>query len=457
MGEGVDVQASALKRNLGLLTATAIVVANMIGSGIFTTSGIMAANLPGPGWVFLCWALGGLIALAGALCYAELATRMPEAGGEYVFLRKLYHPSLGFLTGWTSFIVGFSAPIALSAFGFVEYLSAGLEHRLVGIDPSHLVLAKKSFAIFIILVFTTLHYIGQRFGAQVQNVLTVLKITIILGLAVTGMAVGGGDWSHLTLTREGSLGGMAFGSAMMMVMFSYSGWNGSSYIAGELKSPRRTLPISLVGGTLAVTAIYMAVNLFIFHSAPYDQLAGKIAVVEVAAVNSFDSWLGELLGGMIGVAMLSSLGAFIMIGPRIYYAMARDKLFFPFAGKVHPRHGVPSRAVAVQGLVAALMVVIGSFEQLLIYIGFALGVFPLLAVAGLFIARAERIGEENAARIWGYPLVPIFFLISNIALMIFVLFERPVESLAALATISLGIPCYHLWIKGIALAKPRSE
>ena len=452
MGEGVGNNGSPLKRNLGLVTATAIVVANMIGSGIFTTSGIMAANLPGPGWVILCWALGGLIALAGALCYAELSTRMPEAGGEYVFLRRLYHPSLGFLTGWTSFIVGFSAPIALSAFGFVEYLSAGLERRISGIDPFQMIVAKKSFAIVIILVFTVLHYVGQRFGAQVQNALTALKIAIILGLAVTGLAIGGGDWSNLTLSRGDTLGGMAFGSAMMMVMFSYSGWNGSSYIAGELKRPRRTLPISLIGGTLLVTGIYLAVNLFIFHSAPYDRLAGKIAVVEAAAVASFDSWLGDLLGGMIGMAMLSSLGAFIMIGPRIYYAMARDKLFFPFAGRVHPRHGVPSRAVAVQGIVAALMVAIGSFEQLLVYVGFALGVFPLLAVAGLFIARAERIGEERAARIWGYPITPIFFLISNIALMIFVLFERPLESLAALATIIVGVPCYHLWIKGIALA-----
>ena len=294
-----------------------------------------------------------------------------------------------------------------------------------------------------------LHYVGQRLGSQVQNLLTVLKIAIIVGLAGAGLVLGGGEWSNISLGFGGSIEGVAFGSAMMMVMFSYSGWNASAYIAGELKKPGRTLPLSLIGGTTIVILLYIAVNLFIFHSAPYSELSGRIAVVEAASVKAFDNWLGDLLGGMIGVAMLSSLGAFIMIGPRIYYAMARDRLFFPFAGVVHPRHGVPSRAVAVQGAVAVFMVAVGSFEQLLIYVGFALGIFPWLAVAGVFIARKRRIGEDTAFRVWGFPIVPILFLAGTLALMIFAYLERPLESTAAVVTVTLGLPCYFFWIKGM--------
>jgi APA family basic amino acid/polyamine antiporter len=440
---------NGLGRSLGLFTATAIVVANMIGSGIFTTSGIMASQLPGSGWVIMCWLLGGLIAISGALCYAELATRMPQAGGEYVYLKRLYHPTLGFLTGWTSFFVGFSAPIALSAFGFTEYMFTSLGNRYALNEGLELTLAKKGFAILLILVFTGLHYIGTRLGAKVQNALTVLKIALILGLAGAGMMFGNGGLGGMTFKLDGPVAGMAFGAAMMMVMFSYSGWNASAYIASELKRPRITLPVSLVAGTAIVIVIYLAINLFIFHSTPYAALQGKVAVVEVASVWAFGNWLADLLGGLIGVAMLSSLGAFIMIGPRIYYAMARDGLFFPFAGEVHPNYGVPSRAIAVQGGLAVMMVAVGSFEQLLVYVGFALGIFPLLAIAGLFIARHERIGEETAVKVWAYPLVPLFFILSSIALMTFAYFERPLESTAAVLSVLLGVPCYFLWVKGI--------
>jgi len=440
---------NGLGRTLGLFTATAIVVANMIGSGIFLTSGIMAGQLPGPGWVILCWLLGGLIAISGALCYAELATRMPQAGGEYVYLKRLYHPALGFLTGWTSFFVGFSAPIALSALGFTEYLFTSLGNRFVFADPLMLTLWKKWFAILLILVFTVLHCIGTRVGAQVQNALTVLKIALILCLATAGMALSDGRFGSLSFNINGPVEGMAFGAAMMLVMFSYSGWNASAYIASELKRPKITLPVSLVAGTAIVIVIYLAINLFIFNSAPYAELRGKVAVVETASVWAFGNWLSDLLGGLIGVAMLSSLGAFIMIGPRIYYAMARDRLFFPFAGKVHSRYGVPSKAIAVQGGLAVVMVAIGSFEQLLVYVGFALGIFPLLAVAGIFIARSERIGEATAVRVWGYPVVPLFFMLSTLTLMAFAYFERPIESTAAVVSVLLGVPCYYLWIKGI--------
>lgn len=439
-----------ISRKLGVITATSIVVANMVGAGIFTTSGIMAANLPSSTWVLLCWLLGGFIAVSGALCYAELATRMPEEGGEYIYLKQLYHPVIGFLTGWTSFLVGFSAPIAASALGSVAYISAGLSSGLDYIDASQLNLYQKIAAIGIIFVFTIIHYLGLKVGALVQNLLTAIKIIIVFGLASLGIAFGSGDWSHFSYEISSDFGGMAFGTAMMLVMFSYSGWNASAYIAGELKEPRKTLPISLVLGTAIVMIIYLAINIFIFYAAPYDQLKGVITVVELAAVNSFGEWMSNTLGLLIGIALLSSLSAFILIGPRVYFAMALDRLFFPFAAKVHPKFEVPGRSIIIQGTIAILMVIIGSFEQLLIYIGFALGIFPWLAIAGLFIARKQHIGDESAVKVWGYPYVPIFFLTCSLVLMIIAYSNRPLESSAAIVTVLLGVPFYFIWIVGIA-------
>ncbi len=424
----------------------------MIGAGIFTTSGIVASQVPGAGWVVACWILGGLIAISGALCYAELATRMPEEGGEYVYLKKLYHPALGFLTGWTSFLVGFSAPIAASALGFSEYIFPGLQGMFPSLSPAAAAPVKKACAVIVILALTAVHYRGIRLGSWVQNSLTAIKIAIVLGLASLGLLLGRQSASPFALEGGAAPGGFAFGTAMMLVMFAYSGWNASAYIAGELKQPRRTLPISLLAGTGIVIALYFAVNVFVLRSIPYDELGGTIAVVEQASVRAFGPWIGNILGLLTGLALLSSLSAFIILGPRVYFAMARDRMFFPIAARVHPRHGVPGISILLQGAVAILMVILGTFEQLAIYVGFALGVFPWLAIAGVFLARRSGIGDASAAKVWGYPVVPVFYLISSLALMVVAFLNRPLESSAALVTIAAGIPCYFLWVKGLKSA-----
>jgi len=439
-----------LPRTISTSTATFIVVANMIGAGIFTTSGLMAAQLPGPGWILLCWLLGGLIALAGALSYAELATRMPLEGGEYIYLKQLYHPVLGFLTGWTSFFVGFSVPIAASAMAFSEYIFAGLEVHLLGWEQSQIVVIKKIAALCLILVFTGIHYLGIRLGSRIQNVLTVIKIVIVAGLAGAGIVLSKGSYiPAFDLNLGGPFAGLAFGTAMMLVMFSYSGWNASSYIAGELKNPRKTLPISLLLGTSIVIVLYLALNLFIFQALPYSETKDVIPIVEKASSRVMGGGMGNSIGILISIALLSSLSAFVLIGPRIYFAMAKDRMFFPFAGRIHPRYKVPGRSILIQGAIAAVMVLIGSFEQLLVYIGFALNIFPWLAIAGLFIARKQRIGEKNAFKVWGYPYVPLFFLTASLFLMIINYLNRPLESTAAVLTVLAGIPCYFLWIKGL--------
>ncbi len=436
----------SLERKIGPATATFIVVANMVGAGIFVTSGILAARLPGPGWILACWLLGGLIALSGALCYAELATRMPEVGGEYVYLKKLYHPVFGFLTGWTSFVVGFTVPIAASALAFSEYVYAGL--GISAVPPATAsVVPKKAVALAVIGLFTLIHYRGVRLGGRVQNALTSLKILIIAGLAIAGALAVRSPFPALSFPGPGTGTLLGFGTAMMMVMFAYSGWNASSYIAGEMRNPRRNLPLSLIAGTLIVVALYLAVNAFIFRSLPYAEAGGVIPIVGKAAVRTFGPWMGKGLGFLVGFCLLSSLSAFIILGPRVYYSMAKDGLFFSFASRIHPRFRVPGWSILCQGLFAAVMVLAGSFEQLLIYMGFALNIFPWLAVFGVLVARKRSGGgPAGAFKTWGYPVTPIFYLAASLGLMAVNYLNRPLESTAAVVTVLAGIPVYVLWL-----------
>ncbi|MFW6128715.1 MAG: APC family permease [Candidatus Aminicenantaceae bacterium] len=445
----------SVSRKIGPVTATSIVVANMIGAGIFTTSGIMAGQLPGSGWIMLCWILGGMIAMAGALSYAELATRMPQVGGEYIYLKKIYHPSLGFLTGWTSFFVGFSVPVAASAMAFSEYIFEGLKTQILDLTSGQLIIIKKGTALFLIVLFTGVHYLGLKFGSKVQNFLTALKIIIVVGLAGTGIVLTSGKGiSSLVFLSPKPASGLAFGTAMMLVMFSYSGWNASSYISGELKNPRKTLPLSLLLGTFIVIVLYLALNLFIFQALPYEKAKGTVAIVERASIEAFGPWMGDSLGMLISLALLSSLSAYMIIGPRVYFAMARDRLFFPFAAKLHSKYKVPGRSILIQGIIAVVMVIIGSFEQLLIYIGFALNIFPWLAIFGIFLARKRRIGNSQAFKVWGYPIVPGFYLISSLFLMVINYLNRPLESTAAVITVLAGIPFYFIWIKKFSKKHP---
>ena len=321
--------------------------------------------------------------------------------------------------------------------GFSEYLLGGL-------DSAAAVWIKKGAAVGVIALFTAIHYRGVRLGGRVQNGLTVFKILLILGLASTGLWACRGGSEPIRFLPLSNTPGLAVGTAMMLVMFSYSGWNATAYIAGEVRRPQKVLPLSLIGGTVAVMALYVALNVFVLKVVPFTDLSGTIAVVEAAAVRAFGPWMGRGLGLMAGLALLSSLSAFILLGPRVYFAMARDRQFFPFAGSVHPRYGVPSRSILIQGGLAMAAVALGSFEQILVYIGFALNLFPWLAVVGLFLARRRRIGEETAVKVWGYPVLPIFYLASSLVLMGVAFVNQPLESSLALATVALGAAGY-LW------------
>ena len=438
----------ALERKLGLFPLTNIVIANMIGAGIFTTSGLLMSDLGNPVLMIVLWIAGGVIALCGALCYGELGAAIPQAGGEYAFLSRLYHPLLGFLSGWVSFIVGFSAPIAASSIGFSEYLARAFPHVLdwgAALGMTNPTLSKNTLSILVIALFTLVHLRGIDFGALIQNVLTVLKVGLIAALILVGFAFGNGDLTHFTLGNSFSFdfgGWKTIGLSLLWIMFAYSGWNASTYVGSEVKHPEVNIPRSLVLGTGIVSLLYLSLNAVYVYAIDPDSMKGVISIGGLAMGNLFGRSMETLFSLMIALALLSSLSAFIILGPRVYYSMAKDGYFFRFVSEISPKSRVPSKAIVLQGIIAAVIVLSGTLDQILTYMGFSLGIFPLLAVFGVFRLRKSK--ENHHVLPW-YPVVPLFYLFFGIAMLLLSFLERPIESSIAILTVAVGIPAYLLF------------
>ena len=358
-----------LKRQLGLFPATNIVVANMIGAGIFTTSGLLLAGLHNPILMMVLWGVGGIIAICGALSYGELGAAMPEAGGEYLFLSKLYHPLFGFLSGWVSFMVGFSAPIAASALGFSEYFCRAVHVLPAWLDKAGIMspaLTGKLLAVSIILIFTFIHYRGIKYGARIQNILTILKIVLIMILLIAGFAYGKGDMSNFTKggnVAPGIAGWKTIGLSLMWIMFAYSGWNASTYLGSEIKNPSKILPRSLLYGTAIVIILYLGINMLYVYGINPEAMKGVISVGGLAMGNLLGRSTDILFSLLIAFALFSSLSAFIIIGPRVYYSMAKDGLFFKSAGRIHKKYQVPSNSILLQCIIAVVMVLSGPLNR----------------------------------------------------------------------------------------------
>ena len=437
-----------LERRLGLFPATNIVVANMIGAGIFTTSGLLMSGLNNPLLMLVLWAAGGIIALCGALSYGELGAAMPGAGGEYLFLSKLYHPVFGFLSGWVSFIVGFSAPIAASALGFSEYFTRAVPGLSVWIQNTGLMdpdLTKKVLAVSVILIFTFIHYRGIKYGARIQNALTLLKILLIVILLTAGFSSGRGDFSNFGQGGSipaGLAGWKTIGLSLMWIMFAYSGWNASTYLGAEIRNPARNLPGSLIYGTAIVMILYLGLNVLYVYGINPDKMKGVISVGGLAMGSLFGKPAEVLFSILISFALFSSLSAFIIIGPRVYYSMAKDGLFFRSAAKIHRKFQVPSNSILFQCLISLVLVLSGTFEQVLTYMGFALGIFPLLAVFGVWRLRKNN---PLAVRIKGFPVTQIIYLTAGVLMLFLSFLERPIESSIALLTVFVGIPFYFIF------------
>jgi len=383
-----------------------------------------------------------------------------------VYLGELYHPLLGFLTGWISFFAGFSAPLAAISLACGEYVAGALPG--VPALGSSLIL-KKVLAILIIASLAAVHLRGIELGARVQNALTVGKVLLILGLLALGFTLGEGSFGHFLGGASPAVGGGGWnvaGLSLMWIMFAYSGWNASAYIGSEIKDPGRNLPRSLIAGTGVVVLLYLGLNLLFVYAVPPGEMDGVIAVAGLAASHLFGRGAEAAVSALIAFALLSSVSALIILGPRVYYAMARDGYFFRSLGSVHPLSRVPSRAILLQCGMAIALVASGTFDQILTYMGFCLGIFPILTVLGVFrLRRVQALGrmaEAGAAvqtpgtafRMPLYPVPPILFASASLLMLVLAYAERPVESSVALGTVGLGVPFFLLFRRRHRQAPP---
>jgi basic amino acid/polyamine antiporter, APA family len=430
------------RRQLGFSITAAIVIANMIGTGVFTSTGFQAHDLHDPATILIAWVVGGVLALCGAAAYAELGAMMPRAGGEYVYLSEAYHPALGFLSGWVSLTAGFSAPIAVAALAFATYLV-----RLV---PVIALGGKEPIAIALIVVVTALHAFDTRIGGWVQAGFTAAKVLLIVGFIAFGVLIGDGDWGNLA-TQGGGLANLttpSFAIALMYVSFAYSGWNAAAYVAGEVVRPARTLPRSLFAGTGVVMALYVGLNLVFLYAVPSDVLAGPsdgfnpvIEVGDAAARQLFGDRAGQLVTSVIALALVSAVSAMVMAGPRIYAAMAADRAL-PEPLSRHSRRGVPTIAVVTQGVLGVLFVLVGDLGQLIRFVGFTLAIFAALTVGALFVLRAR--GYRAPYRTLGYPVTPILFIALSGWIAYAQIVEHFRESLVVVVVLAVGGALYAL-------------
>jgi APA family basic amino acid/polyamine antiporter len=427
---------------LSLGDATFLVVASVIGSGIFLTPGRIADLLPHAGLFLAVWVAGGLLSLAGALANAELGAMFPHAGGDYVYLREAFHPLAGFLVGWLSFFVIQAGTVATLATGF----SAGLA-QLVPLAESEQV----ALAVALVLATSLLNYYGVRHGARANNLTSVLKIGALVLFVAAGFATGRGDAARFAATDAGSdaIALSAFGLALSPVLFSYLGWNASVYVASEIRDPARSVPRSLFAGLFAVIAIYLAVNALYLWAVPLPELRQAANAGESTAAALFGPVSGTLVALLVLTSILGTLNATVLITPRIAYAMALDGLFFRGVDRVHAVHRTPAVAIGVLAAASLLLVVLlRSFPSVLDYTTFAIVIATIADTLALYALRRRQPTRPRPYRAWGYPLVPALYIVANLAIAANMLVQRPRECGIGLATLAIGLPFYWIFARG---------
>lgn len=455
----------ALLRQLGIVSATALVVSNMIGTGIFTSTGFLAMDLGRAGPVLLIWVVGAVCALAGALCYSELGVNLPSSGGEYVYLTRAFGATWGFMTGWVSFFAGFSAPIALAALAFSNYLGhffpslkSDSPAYVIGSEPYVLRLGGAQLAACgLIAVFSLINFFGVRRVARLQNVLTTIKVLVLASFIGLGLTAGKGSWDHFSQpVSDLSAADLfaPFAVSLFFVYFSYSGWNAATYVAEELKQPARTLPIALAFGTLLVAVLYVLLNVVFVYAMPLTAMrdsavAGDVAVGAQAAEALFGSGIAGIFSALMALSLVSTVNAMVTIGPRVYYAMAKNGAFFAAAGNVSPRWHTPVFAIVCQGACAMLMT-LTSFPDLLTYVAFTLNFFAVMSVISLFRFRRREGWQKLRVVSFAWPLIPSIFIVVGVWMTYYGTTLRPVVSLAAVLTVAAGVAVYRFRIRQAA-------
>ena len=437
MAPGLDV------RTVSTMTAIALAVADMIGIGVFTSLGFQVKDIPSAFAVLMLWVVGGVAALCGALSYAELSAAFPRSGGEYNFLSRIYHPAIGFLAGWISATVGFSAPIALAAMAFGVYFKGVVP----GTSPQLLALA-------VAWLVTFIHLSGLRHSTKFQNISTLIKGALIVALIIAGLACGNPQPISFT-PSPGDVSYMAsapFAVSLVFVMYAYSGWNAATYIAGEIQEPAVSLPRSIIAATVIVIALYVMLNAVFLYTTPISAMAGQLDVALIAGKHIFGDFGGRIVGALICIGLVSSISAMTWIGPRVTMTMGKDyALLAPLSQTT--KEGVPTTAILLQLAIVSLLLMTQSFEAVLDVIQFSLTLCSFLAVLGVIVLRRTEPNLVRPYRTWGYPLTPFIYLGVTAFMMYHLIVERPLQSLAGVAIMLAGLGIYAFSQKRPVVAK----
>jgi len=449
-----------------MASATALVVSNMVGTGIFTSTGYLAAQLGSAQLILWVWVAGAICALAGAFCYAELGVNFPSSGGEYVFLTEAFGPIWGFMTGWISFFAGFSAPIAAAALAFSDYLghfNGWFKQASTGGDWEFHAGGAQVLACSLIAIFTVLNCLGVKRTARVQNSLTAAKVFVILAFLVAGFAFGHGSASNFSSHAARSMGTPLFAQffvSLIILYTAYSGWNAATYVAEEVKHPARTLPLSLAFGTMLVAVLFVLLNVLFVYAMPLSEMAPMVggkqepvkAIGEAAASHLFGPAIAGAFSAAMALSLMATVNAMVTVGPRVYYAMARNGAFFASAAKVAQRWHTPVIAIVCQGACAMLMT-FTPFIKLLFYIGMTLNFSAAMSVASLLIFRKRPGWRKVKAVSFLYPLVPAFFILVGISTTLFGLLDQPFVCLISIATVATGALVYQWRLRKTSVSR----
>ncbi len=439
MSESSGVARPGLVRRLSTFDLTMIVVGSIIGAGIFMTPSSIAHELPSPMLIVFVWVLGGITALCGALTYAELGGMMPDAGGVYVYLARAYGGLWGFLYGWAYFVVVNTGGIAAIALVYASYLGYFVHLSAIGV---------KLVAVGGIVFLTGVNYFGVKLGGTFAGIFTVLKVAAIAALVIFGFMLGSASHAVFSFSIPSSIGGNLSGAiaiAMVGVLWTYGGWQHATFLAGEARDPRRSLPVSIIAGTLLVVVVYVSINLVYLYLLPVSSISASSRVAADAA----QSFLGPAGGTLISIAIIISTfgtaGIYTLSAPRIYYAMAEDGVFFKKTAYIHPKYHTPTYSIIFQSAWVIVLLFSGNFLQLITYAIFADWIFFALTAAAVFVFRKRMKDLDRPYKTLGYPFTTLFFVAVATWFVINTLVTAPLQSIAGLAFISLGIPIYYYW------------
>lgn len=421
------------------ITVTAVVIANMVGTGVFTSLGFQLLDIRSGFVLLMLWAVGGIAALCGAMTYAELGAALPRSGGEYNFLTRIYHPAAGFVSGWVSATIGFAGPTALAAMTFAAY-------ALTVLPGEQSVWMEKLLAVALLVVLTVVHATNRRNSGGVQLVFTILKVGIIILFCIAAISLVDTPQpvNFLPVAGDGTLlTSSAFAVSLIYVSFAYTGWNAATYLSSELENPQGTLPWILVSGTLTVMLLYIALNFAFLYTAPMDAMVGEVEVGYIAAEAAFGDVGGRFTGLILAVLLISTVSAMTIAGPRVIQVIGEDFPSLHFLGKLN-RHGVPAIAIYLQSGIALLFIVSSTFESILVFAGFTLALNSFATVFGIFVLRWRQPDLPRPYRTFLYPLPPLIYLTLTGWTLWFVLLSRPVEGLFGLGIISAGLIFYFI-------------